>query len=787
MILSKRGQLTFFIIVGIVLLMGALFFLSSKTENVSSIISKKEAIEKTPVDARPVMETALDCLETVSVDNAHSIGTHGGFVDPYDLASDGSRVALESNSFKPTSGEAVDILSGVLVPYWHHNLGEGNCRARCVRASKRPALSGDPLSIEAQLERAISRDFQACMEDAKPALLESGYELTLKPAVTDVILTEEDFLVKTNAPIHILRSGNAYEIEDYQTRIDVPLKKLYNYAVDVTVFQQSYGFFELGTISLIASHTGLQEGQLPPLGETTSGRGKKRYWVKTEVKGQLKEILASYIPLFQVHPSLNFHAYDFGNAIGNSIAERFVLPLGSTLENPDVRKFKDYWGSIGVRFTYLPSWEIFFDVRGNGVNGELISPRSWTTDFPMMEFFETNDYEYYYDVSYPVLVTLEDPDALNGRGYKFQFALEVNLQNNQDPQYYSDSPEGIASFSADAGGALTCNVNQRNSPPMTIHTVDARTKKPIDNVRVNYRCGMSCTMGESEDGQLVTPFPRCIGGMVMGSVENYASYPIPLTTIGSNSRELELQMVPIKELEFTISKFPNRLTETLLHDPITRHKYTLGTSAAKMEPTEEVVISITPKQENRIYGIPPIFLKYTLQDEQQGTLQPLRIAPGEYEVSILTLQKKPTKTLGRWSCKDYDREVDCEDDGKAIPPKVEGTDSIVTGVLTGGFSFLEDSLVPEPCEKISECVYLNPQDFGENFFKGEVLLNWTVTDAIYTATGVEFFTVTSPDGFEYLDENGTTNLLVGDMDQIGKSGELAHSIRARLMPKYVRN
>ena len=61
--------------------------------------------------------------------------------------------------------------------------------------------------------------------------------------------------------------------------------------------------------------------------------------------------------------------------------------------------------------------------------------------------FTLNRYFSVYDLSYPVLVTIRDTAALNGRGYTFAFALE----STSAIMLYRLTDAGVATDSAGAG------------------------------------------------------------------------------------------------------------------------------------------------------------------------------------------------------------------------------------------------------------------------------------------------------------------------------------------------
>src|SRR3989338_3468827 len=105
----------------------------------------------------------------------------------------------------------------------------------------------------------------------------------------------------------------------------------------------------------------------------------------------------SYVPFIQAENSLNYKKIATGNDYQDKLYNLMLLPEIS----------KD----LSFSFNYL-GWPSYFDINSEG---ELITPTSASTSFKSF-FFGMQQYEFYYDVSYPVVVEIKNPDDLNKRG-----------------------------------------------------------------------------------------------------------------------------------------------------------------------------------------------------------------------------------------------------------------------------------------------------------------------------------------------------------------------------------
>ena len=115
-------------------------------------------------------------------------------------------------------------------------------------------------------------------------------------------------------------------------------------------------------------------------------------------------MLPQYTPFLTVFDSENYKSnlYD-------TFYERATLPLA----NPN----NNYYGDLEVNFNYFNWWPIYFELTGRGVSGERIGPE--TTSSSYLSFIGIKRYNFYYDVSYPVLVDIYSEDAFNNEGLHF--------------------------------------------------------------------------------------------------------------------------------------------------------------------------------------------------------------------------------------------------------------------------------------------------------------------------------------------------------------------------------
>src|SRR3989344_9344658 len=160
MIHEKRGQLTVFIILGIVILLAVALIIYLQTRAVQQI-SEIAILEAVPTveEAIPVQEFITSCVSDSLRLALKETGHYGGY-------SEETSLEFNLNIAEPTEGESIQFLEGssIRIPYWHYMSSDNLC-SNCVFSSKMPNLhknEGSP-SIEEELEKTMPKYFDNCI------------------------------------------------------------------------------------------------------------------------------------------------------------------------------------------------------------------------------------------------------------------------------------------------------------------------------------------------------------------------------------------------------------------------------------------------------------------------------------------------------------------------------------------------------------------------------------------------------------------------------------------------
>lgn len=542
--MKRRGQVTIFVIIGlIILLAAALFFFLNK-----DISEDKPGLDVPDVslEARPAVELIQRCLLNSAEKGLREIGRQGGTLNPPDVG------------YPPHRGEAV-LFTPDVIPYWRYLTDCENpsgCEVifepgLCAPGNK--YCDGMPTAednIQSTLENYIDEDIESCIRNFED--IGQQYDITIDGVPkSEVVFSEGVTHVFLNYPITItsMSTDNIQELEDYRVEVDVDMYDMYKLANEILNFARDSDYYERQTMNLIAAYADIDSPYLPPIDEVQFFSGAAGPWVQEEVRETLQYDLLPFMSLVR-----------FANTKNN-------VPLRE--DDKTLDEYKKYSDGFYASFMPKTSDTIYrnFDVYHNylyepiyskvGDGSTLIKGTSLVDIEPgiVSAIFQIflKDYRFSYDVSYPLVISIEDEDAFNGAGYSFQFAIEVNVRNNM-PGYTNFTYVNVPTTKSLDLETLHLPYN------MTIITSDKYTQESLSDVAVSYVCGneydLGATKQSSEDSRLVTTMPYCeYGGFIKFNKDGYLGTSIPFNNRDNGSDQtFNVDLWPLKEKEIIVQK-----------------------------------------------------------------------------------------------------------------------------------------------------------------------------------------------------------------------------------------
>ena len=462
------------------------------------------------------------------------------------------------------------------------------------------------------------------------------------------------------------------------------------------------------------------------------------FWSQTEVKSSLMATLASYVPMFSVLESSNFRFIDADNDIDRAIFDRMVLYLDKS----------EYLG-YDIQFDYKSWWDMYLNMG----TSEILEPDSqkipFIKDVPMLGDFMDSvmpvQYQFGYDVSYPVLVTIKDDDAFDGDGFTMKLALESNVRNNMPlaPTDVENDNEGVPSSFYES---VFCDRENFKSEPVKVEVRDPATNQQLEGVNLEYTCGeRTCRIGmtsqKSDGTYLEGPMPKCAGGLLEMSLAGYASKSVPLSTTGNNDVFVREELQPVQEKNVQI--------KVLRRQKESDGNWAWQFPSTELRPAETAMLTIERVPTDDEPYAPDFSSVAVLSQSNQD--QTIKLIPGKYKVSGQLV---------------FD--VEYPDDAIEEIKIPETTIEECTAVVEW-FGNCPDNKKVE--------TEVGPIDFGTLFPEGVLFLDddhggfWEVTRRdLEESDTITFYIISTPD------INGAS-LTLDDMDEFGQADYYASQLR----------
>ena len=516
---SKKGQVTVFIIIGIILVFvtAGIIFITQSASDAGLTASGDPIIEDAPQEFRPLQQFIEGCVQDTAKKGLITLGEQGGYISPKGKFS----------ASEPTESDGLN-LEPLKVPYWHYN-SKPSSASTVVFTSKQPKLyaKDDPdFSIEVQLADYVEANLDSCYSTfdsfkSQGFLIETDKidDVTVKVA-TDTV----NFWVKQD--ISAEKGSARHEMNQYFIKIPLRLKHFYEVASDLTEQELNQQYLENIGLNNLQTYTLADTSKLPPTNTVTFAAVSTNSWSTPLVKEDIKNMLTSNVPLIRYQSSVDFYRFEFPESDNQKLIQKsydnMILPITKA---KGVEVSFDYYG-----------WEPYLDINGGE---ETIEPENniIKSPLPVIPFnFNFQRYHNTYDLSYPVLVSVRDPKAFSGEGYTFNFALESNIVNNRAAVADYIQPAVIQSLSP----SMVCDKNKRDTELIRTVVVDSFTKEPLDLVKIGFDVPNQeyCDIGETNtQGTLDAKYPAVYGGNIDLVKSNYLSGIMPVNTYNYKDQE----------------------------------------------------------------------------------------------------------------------------------------------------------------------------------------------------------------------------------------------------------
>ncbi|MEA3430227.1 MAG: hypothetical protein U9R08_03060 [Nanoarchaeota archaeon] len=511
---KKRGQVTLFIVIGIIMLIAVgLFFVFRQ-------LSIPGPDMNVPDEVVPVKLFVEACLEDTLKDAIVLAGIQGGYTEiPEDLAVSPFGHLQVAGPFK--------------TPMWYYS---GVLRI--------PEI----FEIEEQLNNYVNKNIELCIQNFTG--IEALTVNILSEPKFSTQINKNDVSIVMNQDIEIVEGDERFEWNFFSTEADVKLSKAYEIAKQVMEKENENMFLETVTIDLMALDPEV------PLTDFRFDTCHRLTWSERAINTRLKDTLYYNMPRLRVDRT-RYEKFDDDEDYQKN---HFLMDAINQDE-------KD----ITVGFRYDKDWSMLLNARPS--DGDILKSNSGKGFAKYMSFLCMNMYHFTYDIEYPVEIIIREGTSFDGEGYVFRFGTPVIIKQNQGNRVFVGEPEfEVPRYDTDMCETQTDEVYDiRAIDPVT-------NEEMIANVSfecIVFRCDLGET-GLTDDDlavSLKTPLPSsCTGGHLIvnpqydeffnrGYFESV--HHISLDEI-STREAINIPIKPYKKVEIDIKKYLKEDLETAL-------------------------------------------------------------------------------------------------------------------------------------------------------------------------------------------------------------------------------
>ncbi len=548
--MQKRGQAFLFVLLGIIILFLIILGLYYR-DAISQNLSKVQILQTVtlPEQAKKVSDYVESCISTVAANGVNILGIQGGYINiPED------NIPLTGSN--PFSNKLA-IVNNLRIPYWNYEAANG------VQKTQVPSLE----NMQDELSNYINNNLLECVDEFSN--LGQEYSIKYKNPVTKTSIKENKVLVDITFPVDIDVKGNKFSLKSFASSVDSNLGQSYNIAKEILDKENSDYFLEEKTIDTLVL------GDSIPFSSTDFDCNVK-VWSKSKIVDNIKQALSENIPFIKVK----------GTSYSLKDSSRKYFEWDA---------LRGSYRSLNVELLYSENWPTFIDVfpsEGDIMQSDQFSKSTGTGP---AAFFGSllciNQYNFIYDIKYPVLITIDD------NGYLFQFPIQVIIKHNQPKENKLGTLEPFNTNK---------EICEARGNPVTIYTLTPEQDNSLNsvfNASVSFKClNTVCDAGRTnEQGQLTARLPACINAIVYADKQGFNRGQNFISTNEESSATIIMDRVYDKNVDVKI------IDKGLIRTP---------------NPTEQIFFLLENKDKNFVNNF-----------VYPSEINKIKLIPGSYKIS----------------------------------------------------------------------------------------------------------------------------------------------------------
>ncbi|HLD98103.1 MAG TPA: hypothetical protein VI815_02165 [Candidatus Nanoarchaeia archaeon] len=350
--INKKGQITIFVIIAIVLVVGIITIFIFR----DSLFSKQSNNEFSEIYG-----FFDDCIEINTANALRTAGLQGGYIDT-------SQLVFEPGSkFAPSSSQ-LDFL-GNPVPYWYYVSGNNIIREQVPSKNE----------IQNQIGEFINQELRNCDFSS---FIEQGYVINNSIPESKLRILNDRVEVSVEMDLFVSKGELSGVKREHNVFVDSKFGNFYDLALKIYNDEKKQSFlenFSVDVLRLYAPVTGTELSCRPLI------------WNPASVTDEIKNGLSANVAALKV----NGDYY----TLRNNQNKYFVL------DNINVE------AGTAVNFMYNPSWPTRVEVWPVDGNLMIAKPVGLESGLGILGFCYV-PYHFVYDVYYPVLIQIYDGNEM---------------------------------------------------------------------------------------------------------------------------------------------------------------------------------------------------------------------------------------------------------------------------------------------------------------------------------------------------------------------------------------
>ena len=492
----KKSQISMFVVIGIVLIIGIIFFLSFKNNNLSFYEDGKSSYK--------VKKFVENCIYEITNLAQEKVAQSGGKlyyqekpIFPYDS---------HPNIIKKSSG--FQDIGKINFYYWYYY--DDSDKEFVVDI---PEYSSESTySIKNQIKRFVKENIEdECFKNFKDFEDEFRVNYEIDEINLDLKFNYDE--IETNLDlkfeIYELATESFESLSSFSKTQHNKIRVPFFLAKDIIEAQKNSSFLEIRQIQLISPYQiSKKKNLLPPFYDFKIGYDFSP-WDLRETEKLFAQIMNSHIGeikfLSTYQDPKDFSSSENEFVFGASkIYKKNYLEDTTLTENYDdieFFEFRNYKVKTKYELFYPLSFSIF-----PSLGNTFLFPETKQLIENVIPLFTTT-YTSRYQTTMPIVFEISNKDSSN---LIFQFGVETNIKNNKPLKYVNSQQETLSPPTQNSGYSLVCNPNQFISGEYTLSFADyidngnrkssSDLLKGVDDALILFSCKgfKKCYLGKTK-------------------------------------------------------------------------------------------------------------------------------------------------------------------------------------------------------------------------------------------------------------------------------------------------